>query len=280
MRLCGHDVGIDRPLFLIAGPCVIESRDLCLQVAERLAALRDTHGMLIVFKASFDKANRTAHDSFRGPGAEEGLRILADVRAETGLPVLTDVHEAGQVAAVAEVVDVLQIPAFLSRQTDLVAAAARAGRPVNIKKAQFMAPADTGPLVAKARAAGGPDAPIRLCERGTAFGYNRLIVDMAGLAEMRATGCPIVFDATHSAQQPGAGGTHSGGDRSAVPVLARAAVAAGVSGLFMEVHPDPDAALSDGPNSWPLDELAPLIERLIELDALVKAQTLPGPELT
>ncbi len=272
MQLCGTSVGLDQPLFLISGPCVIESETACLHIAERLADIADRHRILVIFKASFDKANRTAHSSYRGPGLDDGLAILDRVRSATGLPILTDVHEAAQVPVAAEIVDVLQIPAFLSRQTDLVAAAAASGRPVNIKKAQFMAPADTIPLVEKARAAGGADVPIMLCERGSAFGYNNLVVDMTGIAKMRETGCPIVFDATHSAQLPGGQGSSSGGDRNAVPVLARAAVAVGISGLFMETHPDPDSALSDGPNSWPLDRLDGLLERLIDLDRSIKSR--------
>ncbi|MBV7256886.1 3-deoxy-8-phosphooctulonate synthase [Pacificimonas sp. WHA3] len=272
MRLCGHDVGIDRPLFLIAGPCVIESEDMALRTGEALAGIARKRDVLLIYKSSFDKANRTAHDSYRGPGMAEGLRILDKVRAETGLPLLTDVHETAQVAEVADIADILQIPAFLSRQSDLIAAAVETGLPVNIKKAQFMAPADTLPMIAKARAAAATDhAPILLTERGTAFGYHNLVVDMRSLANMRETGCPVIFDATHSAQRPGGQGAKSGGDRSAVPVLARAAVAAGISGLFMETHPDPDTALSDGPNSWPLDRLDDLLARLIDLDAMVKS---------
>ncbi|MHB9878853.1 3-deoxy-8-phosphooctulonate synthase [Pacificimonas sp. ICDLI1SI03] len=274
MQLCGRNVGLSRPLFLISGPCVIESESQALKTGDEIAAIAERLGIFAIYKSSFDKANRTAHDSFRGPGLEEGLRILQRVRANCGLPVLTDVHEVHQVSAAAEIVDVLQIPAFLSRQTNLIEAAAASGKPVNIKKAQFMAPADTIPLVAKARAAGGEDAALMLTERGTAFGYNNLVVDMRGLVAMRASGCPVIFDATHSAQQPGALGTKSGGDRNTVPVLARAAVAAGISGLFLETHPDPDAALSDGPNSWPLDRLEDLMKRLMDIDGMVKAEPL------
>lgn len=271
MRLLGQEVGPDRPFFLIAGTCVIESEDSALETAQAIAEIARRLGIFTVYKSSFDKANRTAHDSFRGPGLQEGLRILQRVREETGLPVLTDVHETAQVQPAAEVADILQVPAFLARQTDLVAAAARSGRAVNVKKAQYMAPEDTLPLVAKARAA-NPAVPLMLTERGAAFGYNTLVVDMRGLAVMRASGCPVIFDATHSAQRPGGEGTRSGGDRRSVPVLARAAVAAGISGLFMEVHPDPDRALSDGPNSWPLSRLEPLLRSLMALDAAAKAQ--------
>lgn len=278
MQLCGQEIGGDRPLFLIAGPCVLESRDLALTVAARLRVLADRLGMLVIFKGSFDKANRTSAAAYRGPGIDEGLAILESVRAETGLPTLTDIHEASQVEPVAAVVDVLQTPAFLARQTDLILAAARSGRPVNIKKAQFMAPSDMTHVVDKARAgareAGLGEDRFLLCERGTSFGYNNLVTDMRALALMAETGSPVVFDATHSVQMPGAHGTSSGGDRRFVPLLCRAAVAVGVAGLFLEVHPDPDHALSDGPNSWPLDHLEPLIERLLALDAHVKRATL------
>ena len=274
MILCGCRIDATAPLFAIAGPCVIESEELTLSVAETLAGIARRLGVLLIFKSSFDKANRSSGTSFRGPGMEEGLRILEKVRAETGLPVLTDVHDAGQVAAVAQVADVLQTPAFLARQTDFIEAVAASGRPVNIKKAQFMAPADMRQVVAKARAAAmtaghDPDAFL-LCERGTSFGYNTLVSDMRGLAIMAETGCPVVFDATHSVQQPGALGTSSGGQREYVPLLARAAVAAGVAGVFMETHPDPDNALSDGPNAVPLDQFEPLLARLVAIDALVK----------
>jgi 2-dehydro-3-deoxyphosphooctonate aldolase (KDO 8-P synthase) len=259
---------------MIAGPCVIESEQMTLTVANTLAGVAERLGLLLIFKSSFDKANRSSDRSFRGPGMDEGLRILEKVRAETGLPVLTDVHEAGQVAAVAQAVDVLQTPAFLARQTDFIAAVAASGKPVNIKKAQFMAPADMAQVVAKARnaaeAAGhNPDAFL-LCDRGTSFGYNNLVSDMRGLAIMARTGCPVVFDATHSVQLPGGLGESSGGQREFVPLLARAAVAAGVSGLFMETHPAPDKALSDGPNALPLDQFEPLLARLQAIDAVVK----------
>jgi 2-dehydro-3-deoxyphosphooctonate aldolase (KDO 8-P synthase) len=274
MFLCGHSVDQGTPLFVIAGPCVIESEELTLSVAETLAAVAQKLGLFLIFKSSFDKANRSSDKSFRGLGLEEGLRILEKVRAETGLPVITDVHEPGQVAPVAQVVDVLQTPAFLARQTDFIAAVAASGKPVNIKKAQFMAPADMKQVVAKARnaasAAGhNPDAFL-LCERGTSFGYNTLISDMRGLAIMAETGCPVVFDATHSVQQPGGLGERSGGQREFVPLLARAAVAAGISGLFMETHPSPDRALSDGPNALPLDQFETLVARLQAIDAMVK----------
>ena len=266
MQLLGRTIGPGHPLFLIAGPCVIETESLCLKVAENLRALADRTGMLVVFKASFDKANRSAATSYRGCGLDEGLKVLAKVRSETGLPVITDVHEPAQVGPVAEVVDMLQTPAFLARQTDLIAAAAASGRPVNIKKAQFMAPGDMIQVIAKARAAAkaaGTDPDNFLaCERGTSFGYGNLVVDMRSLVQMRATGCPVVFDATHSVQLPGANGTSSGGQREFVEPLARAAVAVGVAGLFMETHPDPANALSDGPNAIPLDALSQLVDRL------------------
>jgi 2-dehydro-3-deoxyphosphooctonate aldolase (KDO 8-P synthase) len=260
---------------MIAGPCVIESEQMTLTVANTLAGVAERLGLLLIFKSSFDKANRSSDRSFRGPGMDEGLRILEKVRAETGLPVLTDVHEAGQVAAVAQAVDVLQTPAFLARQTDFIAAVAASGKPVNIKKAQFMAPADMAQVVAKARnaakAAGHDPDAFLLSDRGTSFGYNNLVSDMRGLAIMARTGCPVVFDATHSVQLPGGLGESSGGQREFVPLLARAAVAAGVSGLFMETHPDPDKALSDGPNALPLDQFEPLLARLQVIDAVVKA---------
>jgi 2-dehydro-3-deoxyphosphooctonate aldolase (KDO 8-P synthase) len=276
MHLIDRDVGGTAPLFLIAGPCVIESEALVLGVAERLRAIADRLGILIIFKASFDKANRSSSASFRGPGMDEGLRILAKVRAETGLPILTDVHGPEQAAPVAAVVDMLQTPAFLARQTDLIEAVAATGRPANIKKGQFMAPGDMAQVVAKfraaARAAGVAEDNILLCERGASFGYNNLVSDMRGLAIMAETGCPVVFDATHSVQLPGGNGATSGGQRDYVPLLARAAVAAGVAGLFMETHPDPDRALSDGPNAWPLDKLEPLVETLLAIDGIVKAR--------
>jgi len=269
MHLCGRPVGLGERLFLIAGPCVIESEALCLSVAEHLKAMAERLDMLVIFKASFDKANRTSGQSFRGNGMEEGLRILEKVRQETGLPVLTDVHSAAQVGPVAEVVDVLQTPAFLARQTDLIEAAAASGKPVNFKKAQFMAPADVKPLVAKARAAaeaaGHSTDNFMLCERGTSFGYNNLVVDMRSLVLMREAGCPIVFDATHSVQLPGGMGDKSGGQREFVHPLARAAVAVGVAGLFMECHPNPDEALSDGPNAVPLAQVEGIVEDLLSI---------------
>ena len=270
MKLCGFEVGIDRPLFLIAGTCVIESEQSALDVAGRLAELTTELGVPFIYKSSFDKANRSSHESFRGPGLEAGLRILQQVREQIGVPVLTDVHEDTPLDEVAEVVDVLQTPAFLCRQTNFIQNVARTGRPVNIKKGQFLAPWDMANVAAKARATGNEQ--IMLCERGVSFGYNTLISDMRGLAVMRETGCPVVFDATHSVQQPGGRGTSSGGERQHVPVLARAAVAAGVSGLFMETHPDPDKALSDGPNSWPLGRMRELLETLVALDQAVKSR--------
>ncbi len=274
MRLCDRQVGPDQQLFVIAGPCVIESETLALSTAETLKGIADRLGILLIYKSSFDKANRSSGRSFRGPGMDEGLRILAKVRSEVGLPVLTDVHESDQVAAVAEVVDVLQTPAFLARQTDFIEAVAVSGKPVNIKKAQFMAPADMTNVVAKARDAAGragqePDNFL-VCERGATFGYNNLVSDMRSLAIMRETGCPVVFDATHSVQLPGGQGDRSGGQREFVPVLARASVAAGIAGLFMETHPDPDKALSDGPNAWPLDQAEALLRQLLAIDAVVK----------
>lgn len=260
------------PPFLIAGPCVIESEALCLAIAEQLQAISARLGMPVIFKASFDKANRTSVNGFRGHGIEEGLRVLEKVRAETGLPVLTDVHLPDQVMAVAEVVDMLQTPAFLARQTDLIMAAAGSGKPVNIKKAQFMAPQDMGAVLAKAQAAakqaGVNDPQIALCERGTSFGYNNLVVDMRGIVIMREMGCPVVFDATHSVQLPGGGGDRSLGQRQFVAPLARAAMAVGVDGFFMETHPDPDSALSDGPNMVPLDELEALLMKIVAIAAL------------
>ena len=274
MFLCGRNVDAVSPLFVIAGPCVIENERHTLSIAESLASTAEKLGLLLIFKSSFDKANRSSDKSFRGPGLEEGLRILEKVRSETGLPVLTDVHEPGQVTAVAHVVDVLQTPAFLARQTDFIAAVAASGKPVNIKKGQFMAPADMIQVVAKARnaaiAAGHEPDAFMLCERGASFGYNTLVSDMRGLAIMAQTGCPVVFDATHSVQQPGGLGERSGGQREFVPLLARAAVAAGISGVFMETHPDPDKAFSDGPNALPLDDFEPLVARLQAIDALVK----------
>ena len=270
----GTKIGLDQPFFLIAGPCVIESEELQLRTAERLKAITDKLGILFLFKSSFDKANRSSGTSFRGPGMDEGLRILEKVRAELGVPVLTDVHDIPQIKPVADVVDMLQTPAFLARQTDFIQAVASAGKPVNIKKAQFMAPHDMKNVVDKARAAsiaaGGDGSNILVCERGASFGYNNLVSDMRSLAIMRETGCPVVFDATHSVQLPGGQGTSSGGTREHVPVLARAAVAVGISGLFMETHPDPANALSDGPNAWPLDRMESLLTTLVAIDRTVK----------
>ncbi|NTV96093.1 MAG: 3-deoxy-8-phosphooctulonate synthase [Thiobacillus sp.] len=268
MKLCGFEVGLDKPLFLIAGPCVIESEQLAMDTAGQLKAMCAELGVPFIYKSSFDKANRSSGASYRGPGLEEGLRILAEVKKQLGVPVLTDVHEDTPLAEVAEVVDVLQTPAFLCRQTNFIQNVARAGRPVNIKKGQFLAPWDMKNVIDKARATGNQQ--IMACERGVSFGYNTLVSDMRGLAIMRETGCPVVFDATHSVQQPGGQGTSSGGQREFVPVLARAAVAAGVSGLFAETHPDPAKALSDGPNAWPLGRMRELIETLKEIDVLVK----------
>jgi len=272
MKLCGFEVGIDQPLFLIAGPCAIESESLALDTATTLKAMTERLGVPFIYKSSFDKANRSSAASFRGPGLAEGLRILARVRADIGVPVLTDVHEDTPIDEVADVVDVLQTPAFLCRQTNFIERVARAGIPVNIKKGQFLAPGDMINVVEKARGVGN-DA-IMVCERGVSFGYNNLVSDMRGLAIMRATACPVVYDATHSVQLPGGRGTSSGGQREFVPVLARAAVAAGVAGLFMETHPDPDNALSDGPNAWPLGQLEPLLKTLLALDSATKARPL------
>lgn len=270
MKLCGFEVGIDRPLFLIAGPCVIESRQLALDTAGQLKEICAALGIPFIYKSSYDKANRSSSKSFRGLGMEQGLDILADVRKQIGVPVLTDVHTEAEVPAVAAVVDVLQTPAFLARQTDFIQACAASGKPVNIKKGQFMAPGDMKNVIAKAREANGNADKLMVCERGASFGYNNLVSDMRSLAIMRETGCPVVFDATHSVQLPGGQGDRSGGQREFVPVLARAAVAVGISGLFMETHPDPDQAMSDGPNAWPLPKLRGLLEDLRELDALVK----------
>jgi len=273
MRLCDFEVGLDRPLFLIAGPCVIESEQLAVDTAGRLKEITARLGMPFIYKSSFDKANRTSTDSFRGPGLEAGLRILAAVKEQVGVPVLTDVHEDTPLGEVAAVVDVLQTPAFLCRQTNFIQNVARQGRPVNIKKGQFLAPWDMQNVVDKARAVGNEQ--IMVCERGVSFGYNTLVSDMRGLAIMRATGCPVVYDATHSVQQPGGQGSRSGGQREFVPVLARAAVAAGVSGLFMETHPDPEHAPSDGPNMWPLDRLEALLATLKAIDERVKEDGFP-----
>ncbi len=274
MRLCGFEAGLEHPLFLIAGPCVVESEQLQVDTAGTLKEITAALGMPFIFKSSFDKANRSSGDSFRGPGMDEGLRILAEVRRQVGVPVLTDVHEYTPFDEVAAVVDVLQTPAFLCRQTDFIRKVAEAGKPVNIKKGQFLAPWDMKHVVDKARATGNEQ--IMVCERGVSFGYNNLVSDMRSLAVMRETGCPVVFDATHSVQLPGGQGTTSGGQREFVPVLARAAVAAGVSGLFAETHPDPDKALSDGPNAWPLARMKELLETLMELDAVVKRRGFDG----
>ncbi|MFI4953771.1 MAG: 3-deoxy-8-phosphooctulonate synthase [Burkholderiales bacterium] len=269
MNLCGFEVGLDRPLFLIAGPCVVESEQLQVDVAGQLKEICAELRVPFIFKSSYDKANRSSSQSFRGVGMQEGLRILAEVKRQVGVPVLTDVHAEDEIADAAAVVDVLQTPAFLCRQTDFVHAVAAAGKPVNIKKGQFLAPEDMKNVVAKAREASGRDN-ILVCERGASFGYHNLVSDMRALAIMRATGCPIVFDATHSVQLPGGQGATSGGQREFVPVLARAAVAAGVAGLFMETHPDPAQALSDGPNAWPLGRMRELLMTLVEIDATVK----------
>jgi 2-dehydro-3-deoxyphosphooctonate aldolase (KDO 8-P synthase) len=269
MELCGFEVGLTRPLFLIAGPCVVESERLQVDVAGKLKETCASLRVPLIFKSSYDKANRSSSQSFRGLGMKEGLRILSEVKRQVGVPVLTDVHAEDEVAAVAAVVDVLQTPAFLCRQTDFIRAVAAAGKPVNIKKGQFLAPEDMMNVVAKAREASGSDN-ILVCERGASFGYHNLVSDMRSLVIMRATGCPVVFDATHSVQLPGGQGTSSGGQREFVPALARAAVAAGVAGIFMETHPDPAKALSDGPNAWPLDRMRELLETLLEVDAAVK----------
>ena len=270
MKLCGFEVGPDRPFFLIAGPCVIESEALVLEVAGRMREIAGQLGIPYVFKASFDKANRSSRSSFRGPGLEAGLAILEKVKSQLGLPVLTDVHEDTPLGEVAAVVDVLQTPAFLCRQTNFIVGVSSQGRPVNIKKGQFLSPWEMGNVVDKARSTGN-DA-VMVCERGFSFGYNNLVSDMRSLSVMRATGAPVVFDATHSVQLPGGQGSASGGQREFVPVLARAAVAAGVSGVFMETHPDPSKALSDGPNAWPLGRMRALLETLKQIDAAVKAR--------
>jgi len=269
MKLCGFDVGLDKPFFLIAGPCVVESEQLQIDVAGQLKEITAALGIPFIFKSSYDKANRSSGKSFRGPGMDEGLRILAEVKKQLGVPVLTDVHTAEEAPVAASVVDVLQTPAFLCRQTDFIHAVASVGKPVNIKKGQFLAPGDMKNVVDKARDASGQDN-IMVCERGASFGYNNLVSDMRSLAIMRNTGCPVVFDATHSVQLPGGQGSTSGGQREFVPVLARAAVATGISGLFMETHPDPSKALSDGPNAWPLPMMKDLLTTLKQLDLLVK----------
>lgn len=274
MKACGFDIGLDHPFFLIAGPCVIESRELAFETAGRLKEITGKLGVPFIYKSSFDKANRSSGKSFRGPGIDEGLKILADVRAQLDVPVLTDVHDIDQVAPVAAVVDMLQTPAFLCRQTDFIRACAATLKPVNIKKGQFLAPHDMLQVARKARdaalEAGGDGNNILVCERGASFGYNNLVSDMRSLAIMRETNCPVVFDATHSVQLPGGQGTSSGGQREFVPVLARAAVAVGVAGLFMETHPNPACAMSDGPNAVPLDRMAELLESLVALDRVTK----------
>jgi 2-dehydro-3-deoxyphosphooctonate aldolase (KDO 8-P synthase) len=270
MKLCGFEVGLDQPLFLIAGPCVIESEQMALDTAGQLKEMCAGLGINFIYKSSYDKANRSSGKTFRGLGMQEGLRILSEVRRQIGVPVLTDVHTEHEVPEVAAVVDVLQTPAFLCRQTDFIEACARSGKPVNIKKGQFMAPWDMKNVVDKARAVNGGADNIMVCERGVSFGYNTLVSDMRGLAVMRNTGCPVVFDATHSVQQPGGQGDKSGGQREHVPVLARAAVASGVAGVFMETHPNPAEAMSDGPNAWPLGKMKQLLQTLIEIDRLVK----------
>ena len=278
MNLCGFEVGIDRPFFLIAGPCVVESEQLQMDTAGTLKEITDSLGIPLIFKSSYDKANRTSDKGFRGLGADRGLEILATVRRQVNVPVITDVHDESQVAAAAAVVDVLQTPALLSRQTDFIQAVARSGKPVNIKKGQFMAPHDMKNVIDKARAAardaGLPEDNFMACERGVSFGYNNLVSDMRSLAIMRETGAPVVFDATHSVQLPGGQGTSSGGLREFVPVLARAAVAVGVAGVFMETHPDPRNALCDGPNAVPLKHMRSLLEQLLALDRVVKARPL------
>ena len=273
MKLCGFEAGLDQPLFLIAGPCVVESRDLQVETAGRLKEICARLRVPFIFKSSYDKANRSSGKSFRGPGMEQGLAILAEVKKQVGVPVLTDVHAIDEVEAAAGAVDVLQTPAFLCRQTDFIHAVAAAGRPVNIKKGQFLSPQEMKNVVDKAREASGTDN-VLVCERGFSFGYGNLVSDMRSLAIMRETGCPVVFDATHSVQLPGGLGQASGGQREFIPVLARAAVASGISGLFMETHPAPERALSDGPNAWPLGLVEPLLETLVELDRQVKRRDL------
>ena len=272
MKLCSFEVGLTHPLFLIAGPCVVESRQMALDTAGTLKEICAKLGVNFIYKSSYDKANRSSGKSFRGPGRDEGLKILSEVKTQIGVAVLTDVHTVDEIKDVAKIVDVLQTPAFLCRQTDFIHAAASAGRPVNIKKGQFLAPADMQHVVAKAKEANGGLDNIMVCERGVSFGYNNLVSDMRALAIMRATRCPVVFDATHSVQLPGGLGSSSGGQREFVPVLARAAVAAGVAGIFMETHPNPAKALSDGPNAWPLAKMAALLETLKTIDETVKKQ--------
>lgn len=270
MKLCNFDVGIEHPLFLIAGPCVIESQQMAIDTAGQLKEIAAALNIPFIYKSSYDKANRSSNKTFRGFGMEQGLKILDEVRRQIGVPILTDVHTEDQVPHVAAVVDVMQTPAFLCRQTDFIMACAKSGKPVNIKKGQFMAPGDMKNVVEKAKEANGGADNIMVCERGVSFGYNTLVSDMRGLAIMRNTNCPVVFDATHSVQQPGGQGDKSGGQREHVPVLARAAVASGIAGIFMETHPDPAKALSDGPNAWPLHKMRDLLEVLVDLDRLVK----------
>ena len=270
MKLCGFDVGLNQPFFLIAGPCVIENESMTMSVAEQLKETTSSLGINFIFKSSFDKANRSSNNTFRGHGIEEGLRILEKVKKEFDLPVLTDVHTEDQVKSVAEVVDVLQTPAFLCRQTDFIHAVAKSGKPVNIKKGQFLAPQDMSMVVKKAKEANGGIDNIMVCERGVSFGYNTLVSDMRSLSIMRATNCPVVFDATHSVQQPGGQGDRSGGQSEFVPLLARAAMAVGISGIFMETHPNPSEALSDGPNAVPLNHIKDLLKTLQGIDRLVK----------
>ncbi len=272
MKLCDFEVGLDKPLFLIAGPCVIESEKMAMETSAQLKEITARLGIPFIYKSSFDKANRSSGSSFRGPGMEEGLRILQKVKDEVGVPVLTDVHEDTPMDEVAAVVDVLQTPAFLCRQTNFILKVAATGKPVNIKKGQFLAPGDMKNVIDKARSIGNQN--IMACERGVSFGYNNLVSDMRSLAIMRESNCPVVFDGTHSVQLPGGQGTSSGGQREHIPVLARAAVAAGISGLFMETHPDPANALSDGPNAWPLQKMESLLSVLKQIDTLVKSNTL------
>ena len=271
MKLCGFDVGLDQPLFLISGPCTAESLELCVEVAGHMKEVCARLGLPYIFKASYDKANRSSGKSPRGPGIDAGLKLLDEVRRQVGVPILTDVHTEDEIAQVAAVADVLQTPAFLCRQTDFIHAGAACGKPVNIKKGQFLSPGDMKQVVAKAREANGGADSLMVCERGASFGYNNLVSDMRGLAIMRETGCPVVYDATHSVQLPGGQGTSSGGQREFVPVLARAAVGAGIAGLFMETHPRPEQAFSDGPNSWPLARMESLLRGLVALDRAVKA---------
>lgn len=280
MNLCGFTVGLNQPFFLIAGPCVVESEQLQVDTAGKLKEMTQALGIPFIFKSSYDKANRSSSKGFRGLGREEGLRILGEVRRQIGIPVLTDVHTEEGLDEIASVVDVLQTPALLARQTDFIQAVAAIGKPVNVKKGQFMAPSEMKNVVAKAKEANGGADTIMVCERGVSFGYNNLVSDMRSVAIMRDTDCPVVFDATHSVQLPGGLGTSSGGERQYVPILARAAVAAGVSGLFMETHPTPDTAQCDGPNAWPLPRMKALLEQLVALDRVVKSQPFAEDQLT